>query len=327
MRNRDFTPLGYQPVLGTLNLTTGEKAARKVRNIPEGVGIQEGDETGTFHPMMLDGFGVHVRAYQRGIEVVAPVHLREHFGLKDGDAVTLRWSPSPVRQRIEMPAKVQSMLKRAHRRNGEVLLRAAGWSFRRGVDLYQGGQRSVDDRWIFIRDELKQLEQGSVLDIGCAEGTFVKRAADELGWFGIGVERNRGPVLNGEVRRLTAGRRNYAVIYADLNPDAIRRLPKCDVALCLAVVHHVINKSGLDAGREFLTAVASVTRCKLIFEMGAPKHPDFVNSEGRVRSADEQAPAIRSLLESAGWTDVRPLGRTQGFKGRHKRDVFVADVG
>lgn len=326
MRRRDYTPLGYQPVPGTLNVRTGEKAARKVRRLPGGVPIQQGDEIGLFHPMTLAGIDVHVCAFRRGVEVVAPVRLRDALDLTDGDAVTLRWPRDTTRQqRTTMRGAMRSALKRAHRRNADILLRAARSSLRRGVDLYQGGQRNIDERWEFIRVELKRQEAKSVLDLGCAEGTFIRRAAEELGCIGIGIERNLGPVLSGEVDRLITGRSGYAVIRATMDPDSIRRLPQVDVTLCLSVVHHVINKGGLEAGRDFLEAIVSITRRAVIFEMGAPKHPDFVDSQGRARKADEQATAVRALLESAGLVNVRQLGRTPGFKGKYQRDVFAAE--
>ena len=326
MKRRDYSALGYEPVPGTLNVTTGKAGAQKVRRLPGGVEVTEDDNVGIFHPMSLDGIKVHVRAYRRGVEVVAPIRLREALKLQDGDPVTLRWRAKANQlRRSGLGKKARTTLKRAHRRNAQVLLQGATWSLRRGVDLYQGDQRDIEDRWQFIRPELVRLDARSVLDIGCAEGTFIQRAAKELGCFGLGVERTRWSVLSGEVGRLNAGHKGYAVINADLTPETIRRLPNCDVTLCLSVVHHVINKGGLDAGREFLAALASVTTKAIVFEMGAPSHPDFVNSKGRARPADDQAPAIRSLLESSGWSNPRALGRTPGFKGRYERDVFVAD--
>jgi SAM-dependent methyltransferase len=334
MRQRDYTPLGYQPIPGTLNLTTGDETARRVRHLPGGVHVQEGEDVATLHPMILRGMMVHVRAYRRGVEVVAPVRLRDTFDLHDGDTVTLRWPAAGKPSRLtgkrddmlrRLRAKLEPATRRLHRRNAYRLLNATQWSLHRSMDLYQGGQRDIETRWEFIRAEIKRHDAGSVLDVGCAEGTFVQRAASELGCFGIGVELTRRSVLRAEVDRLAGERKGYAIIHASLDPDAIRRLPHFDVTLCLSVVHHVINKGGLDAGREFLSALASITRRAIVFEMGAPELPEFADDKGRALSADTQAPAITSLLESAGLTNIRVLGRTSGFKGRFQRDTFIAE--
>lgn len=225
-----------------------------------------------------------------------------------------------------MPPSTAGVLQRVHRRSGRALLRATRWSLWRGTDHYQGDKRDTEERWEFIRDELKRQGTRSLLDIGCAEGYFVRRAAKEVGCFGVGIEPKRERLLNGEVDRLTKNRGRYAVIRAKLDPETIRGLPHCDVVLCLSVLHHVINKGGIDAGREFMAALSTVARQALVFEMGAPRHPDFVDDDGKARSADEQAPAIRALLESAGFKNPRPLGRTPGYKGRYERDVFVAET-
>jgi 2-polyprenyl-3-methyl-5-hydroxy-6-metoxy-1,4-benzoquinol methylase len=84
----------------------------------------------------------------------------------------------------------------------------------------------------------------SILDVGCAEGWLIRRAATDLGCFALGVEAS-DRVLAGELSRLHDDVERTATIKARLTPEGIRALPKFDAVLCLSVVHHVIRKEGI----------------------------------------------------------------------------------
>ena len=52
--------------------------------------------------------------------------------------------------------------------------------------------RETDSRWDAIADVLKEYRALSVLDVGCAEGWLVRRAATDLGCFAVGVGIRQG---------------------------------------------------------------------------------------------------------------------------------------
>ncbi len=60
-------------------------------------------------------------------------------------------------------------------------------------ETLQPGQRACIDRWAMIAGELRAAGARSLLDLGCAEGYFVRRAAGEADHELVGpcVERNQ----------------------------------------------------------------------------------------------------------------------------------------
>ena len=112
-----------------------------------------------------------------------------------------------------------------------------------GRRRYQN-KRDADLRWQAIAAAIRQYEARSVLDIGCAEGWFLRRAAEDFGCFAIGIDGDDRRVMLGEVARLHDGVERVAVMKGTLAPDDIRRLPPCDLVLCLSVVHHVYAPAG-----------------------------------------------------------------------------------
>jgi hypothetical protein len=187
------------------------------------------------------------------------------------------------------------------------------------------GRRRNAARWEIIRAELARLRPGSVLDIGCAEGWFVRQAVEEFGCWGLGVEGKPERVLAGELHRLQAGLDRIAILRANLTPESIRRLPRVDVVLCLAVVQHVVSKRGMDYAVDFLTALQGVTDGALIYEFGAAYHPAFRadNGQGKPLSAEEWDPHIREMLGAAGFRQIEEIGRTHVY-AREDRVVYRA---
>lgn len=79
--------LGYTPYPGTLNLSLSREELRAVRRgFPPAGGSRK---RRAWRPALLNGLPCHIRILPDHAEVAAPVSLRERFGLRDGDVVTL----------------------------------------------------------------------------------------------------------------------------------------------------------------------------------------------------------------------------------------------
>lgn len=179
-----------------------------------------------------------------------------------------------------------------------------------------------------LRGELARLNPDSVLDIGCAEGWYVRQAAKEFGCWALGVEAKRERVLGGELLRLQSRAERVAIMNATLTPDLIRQLPKFDIVWCMSVVYHIVNRGGVEAGVEFLAAIRDVTGRAFFFELGAANTPEFRADQGQgpPLPADEQDPHIRGMLKAAGFAEIEELGRTW-VHNREDRVVYRAAVG
>ena len=88
-----WSPLGYQPVPGTLNLRVGRAGKSWVRRLqaPVTLDADAGGVAGPYWPVSIDGVEAHVRTSraQATVEIVSPVRLRS-VGLDNGDPVTVR---------------------------------------------------------------------------------------------------------------------------------------------------------------------------------------------------------------------------------------------
>jgi len=186
-------------------------------------------------------------------------------------------------------------------------------------------KRETDARWTAIAEIVREYKVRNVLDIGCAEGWFLRRAAEDFGCFAIGVEAGNRRVLLGEIARLHDGVERIAVIQADLKPADIRNLPICDLVLCLSVVHHVMREGGVAAAEEFIRALATRTHKALLFEMGTSEEVELSWTKVLPEMPEGQEAFIRSLLHGSGLTNIRVVAITPGLKQDASRLLFAAE--
>ena len=190
-------------------------------------------------------------------------------------------------------------------------------------EVLSAGERDCADRWKIISDVLAQRAD-TVLDLGCAEGYFVSRAAKEYGCVALGVDA--------DVRRLTVAQdlnvinknERAGFMYAHFDMEFLRKLPQFDVVIFLAVLHHVMYEHGVDYAREFMRCIRGITRKTLIFEMGqsnetamywAPLLPDM---------GPEPHKWIQEFLLSCGFSSAERAGETDAYHSNQKRSIFIA---
>jgi hypothetical protein len=190
---------------------------------------------------------------------------------------------------------------------------------------YFPGQRDVQTRWAAIQTELKNLGPGSFLDIGSAEGWFVRRAAEDCGYFSVGLEMKMHRLLLGETARLHDEAQNYGTIRAMLTPENIPCLPVFDVVCCLSVVHHIIYKdiNGLEKAANFMRALGTRTAKLLIFEMGTSEETDMKWAHKMPPMPEGQETFVSRFLASAGYSSVRNIAISLSNRGV-KRILFAA---
>lgn len=186
------------------------------------------------------------------------------------------------------------------------------------------GERPSEDRWEAIAAILKSYSANNVLDVGCAEGWFVRRAATELGCYAVGVEVSER-LLGGEIARLHDKVQNMAIMSSRASGESIRSLPKFDVVICLSVVHHVIRHEGIRAAEAFVRALASRTEKALIFEMGTSEEKGL-----KWRGLLEDMPAgqeayVRQFLLTCGLRNVREITSSAAFHGNANRIMFACE--
>jgi cyclopropane fatty-acyl-phospholipid synthase-like methyltransferase len=186
------------------------------------------------------------------------------------------------------------------------------------------GERACEDRWQLIERVLTEQKATTLLDLGCAEGYFVQRAARDRNVVSFGVDA--------DIRRLTVASqtqllnkvRNCAFMYSTINADLLSRLPEFDVILFLSVLHHVLYSEGLDYSLELMRAIRKKTRRYLIFDMGQSNEIEHSWSALLPDMGRNPAEWIADFLHRAGFFDVEVLGYTDAYKGSSRRLVFGA---
>jgi SAM-dependent methyltransferase len=190
-----------------------------------------------------------------------------------------------------------------------------------GGRRYQNARES-QSRWQAIATALKEYGARNVLDVGCAEGWFLRRAAADLKCFAIGIEASER-VLISELARLYDGLERTAIMTALVTADDILALPKFDAVICTSVVHHVIRRWGLAGGQDFMRALSTRANKVVLFEMGTSGEKDWSGILPKMEEGQE--PFVRGFLEDCGLTHIRLIAESEGFRREDQRLLFSAE--
>lgn len=187
----------------------------------------------------------------------------------------------------------------------------------------RSGERSCTDRWDLIAPVLSRHRIDTLLDLGCAEGFFVRRSAMVAGCLALGVDA--------DIRRLTVAQtasaldktHNAGFMLARITPDFIDRLPEFDAVLFLSVLHHIMAEQGEAYARDLMQRIRRKTKTLLVFDMG--QSDETGQPWSALLPAMGAAPHlwIADFLRSAGYAAVEPLGEADGYQGAGRRTVFL----
>lgn len=190
--------------------------------------------------------------------------------------------------------------------------------------VFGGGERNCTDRWNLIAEEIRSNDVASVVDLGCAEGYFVRLAAAEFGCFALGID--------GDVKRLLIGQNISTLehweragsMLAELSPDLLARMPVFDMTIFLSVLHHVMYEKGLDYSRAMLVAIREKTRKVMVFDMGQSNETSNDWAGLLPDMGDEPEHWIHDFLLSAGFSRAERIGEFDAYRTTVHRIVFSA---
>lgn len=186
------------------------------------------------------------------------------------------------------------------------------------------GERACVDRWRAVEPYLRALAPASLLDLGCAEGYFVKQAATQLDCFALGIDA--------DIRRLTVARMSTslngteraAFMQGTVTPEFLNRLPDFDVTVFLSVMHHVMYGHGVDYARQIAAGVRRLTRKCMVFDMGQSDETQHAWSNLLPAKTSNPRAWIEAFLRSAGFGEIVAVGETDSYKGATRRHLFIA---
>jgi hypothetical protein len=180
--------------------------------------------------------------------------------------------------------------------------------------------RECEDRWAIVEETLTATNAANLVDLGCAEGYFVRRTA-ETGRIAIGVDRDYNRLGLIEPARMFDRSKGSGFILGDIEPELIGRLPKFDVVICFSVMHHILRQNSLGHAREVLAAIASVTNKALLFDMGQSNETSTSWAEKIPSMGDDPEGWIRDFL-NVSFRQVETVGKTDAFRDPIARFVF-----
>jgi hypothetical protein len=236
-------------------------------------------------------------------------------------------SPDP-----SLGRRLRGSLRQSRIGIARAIIRAAFRAARASRRLYEpvdiggrryAGARESDVRWEAISNALKVFGVRNMLDVGCAEGWFLRRAAADMQIFAIGAEVSDRLML-GELARLYDDQDRTAIMRALMTPDDIRDLPKFDAVMCLSVVHRIIKAHGVKGGEDFVRALADRAEKVLIFEMGTSEEAGLAWSDVLPDMPEGQEAFVKGFLEKCGLKDVRLVGTSAAFHKDTERLLFTA---
>lgn len=193
----------------------------------------------------------------------------------------------------------------------------------RGKTLQQG-QRACIDRWQMIARLMQATTARSVLDLGCAEGYFVRRAAQDFNCFALGVDDDFKRLLVAQNCALADGVRGAAFSFNRIDLAFLQSIPAFDLVIFLSVMHHIMYEHGVDYARNILKAIRDRTRLCLVFDMGQSNETRNPWASLLPDMGHDPAAWIAEFLRSAGFASVEKIGETDSFQNDAPRNVFSA---
>src|SRR5689334_19738228 len=87
------------------------------------------------------------------------------------------------------------------------------------------GQRGCEDRWKLIEREIQRVGAASLLDLGCAEGYFVRRAATDMRCFSLGIDADVRRLMVAQTAVVLDRSHRAGYMLAEIDFDLLERLP------------------------------------------------------------------------------------------------------
>ena len=189
---------------------------------------------------------------------------------------------------------------------------------------YGSSQRPSDARWEWAAATLQAHGANNVLDLGCCEGDFVRRAS-KAGYFALGLDHACGRLMMGSNTIWGDKQIMSGFALAQIDPALVDRLPRFDAVLFLSVLHHIMARNGEPYACELLRRLGErVVGQVLLFEMGTSLEKTHKWASQLPDMGSAPADWVGDFLGRAGYRDVRVLGWSDAWDSRYRRPMFAA---
>jgi hypothetical protein len=145
-------------------------------------------------------------------------------------------------------------------------------------------------RWAAIREQVRECQVGTAVDLGCNTGYFVVRLSQE-GIRVVGIDSSSRHLRTLKYVTRRAGLKQLGIMDLRITPETIALIPAADAILCLAMWHHMVKRWGVPAAEEMLRVIWKRAGRVLFFEAGGAEMPSeeySLGMEGDSRSYYEE---------------------------------------
>lgn len=186
--------------------------------------------------------------------------------------------------------------------------------------------RDTYERWNIIKKVIMDNNIKNLIDLGCAEGYFVRKSADEFNCVSAGIDSQRERITTAFNSVLFNKQSTSGFFFTSISKDFLNNLPQFDMILCMSIMHHVMAEKGDLYVLELIKILKTKTNKVLIYEMGQSNEFESEWSHKLPDMGDDPYKWISSFLTRAGYKKVEMIGETDTFSNRSqvKRGVFAA---
>ena len=192
-----------------------------------------------------------------------------------------------------------------------------------GDQVLKRGKRDCADRWSLIKNIIESKNVDTVLDLGCAEGYFVKKAA-AMGCTATGVDNDPVRVATAFLTMLHEQLPHCYFSGANIDEAFIQSLQPHDLVICTSLLHHFLYSTGLENTQRVLRAIHEITQKALIFETGQSNEQEMSWATQLPDMGSDPLAWIKDFLVDAGFTSMEVLGQTDSFNSTVARYLIVA---
>ena len=182
-------------------------------------------------------------------------------------------------------------------------------------------------RWEAVADQIEKCEAKNLLDIGCAEGWFVRNARMKSNIFALGLDQNRRSLRLASAFSELQGDQGYGFVAGTFSPKELQNLPKFDVVICFSLVHHVVKVEGREGGIDYLKACRAITGKRFLFDMGGPDEVSHSWASKMDFLAGDIDKNMADFLRDAGFTDVEKISESMAHVDNVPRPLFACSPG
>lgn len=186
------------------------------------------------------------------------------------------------------------------------------------------GDRQCRERWGLIAPLLAAAGVGSLLDLGCAEGFFVRQAARDMGCLAVGVDADIRRVTIASTAAFLDRIAGAAFLQDSISAELIDRLPAFDAVIFLSVLHHIIVDHGIEYAARLVTGIREKTGKILIFDMGQSDETAHDWSRALPDMGADAGRWIAEFLRGCGFSRAEQVGETEAYQGLSRRLLFAA---